>query len=406
MAGVSPVASSNPTRSRSRRGVVVSLLIGTVLGQALLLGLQVARTFTAPLDYGDWWVYFSSVRMLSAGLGQQIYDISAVDAFQKALGRPESGLYLYHPAYLLLAYPFASLEPGLSYVAWMLFNVTLLGISVAILIKSLVPPGERFLFSLLVLGSLPVYVALGSGQSTFVVLLGLVLLVTGILSRGDVKTGLGLAILLIKPQYLPVLLVLLLWQRRFKSLMYFAGFGSAILLLSWLLVGTDGLLSYPRLLLSGAASACYPLSHSINGIVNGLVAPSSALPVYAVLASVLAASYVLFLAKAGSEAGEHLVAVTVLVSMLISNYLLVYDLAIWAVPLALLWPCAMSGKGRFLVGFALLAPWVTQILAQHGIGFVWPTVGIELWALMWLYRMQLDGRTGVCTGMITGEQIL
>ncbi len=81
---------------------------------------------------------------------------------------------------------------------------------------------DRLLFALLLASMLPVFIAFLMGQSTMILLLGLTLVATGLRGRNDAAAGLGLAMLLIKPQLVVIPVALLVWRGRLRGLAYFA----------------------------------------------------------------------------------------------------------------------------------------------------------------------------------------
>ncbi|HEX2986684.1 MAG TPA: glycosyltransferase family 87 protein [Chloroflexota bacterium] len=388
MAGTSQVVLS-PSRGRSwfRRDVAVSLLLGVMIAQAVLLGVNMADQFSHPFGPVDWWTYFSSVSMLQAGHGQSLYDVPSLSAFQHSLGRETAVVYPYHPTFLLIAYPFVLLGPSLSYSGWVLFNLALMAGCLRVLAGALVPRADWRLFFLLVAASLPVYIALSTGQSSFVVCLGLTLLTIGMLRDSNLAIASGLVILLIKPQYIPVWLILILWRRKFRAIAWAATGGLVVLAASYVMVGARGLADYVRLLVSGPLSGAYSLSHTLNGLAHDVAPAGVAIYIYLLLSAVALGVYILLLKRAGHDLEPRItLSFTILVSMLVANYLVIYDLTIWAIPLALLWPAAASTRGKVVLSLAMIAPWVTQMAAQYGVGFVWPTVGLEILVLVLLYR--------------------
>ncbi len=366
---------------------IYPVLLGLLLGQGVVLGRYVTSNWRTPFGHEDWWTYVSSVYMLRDGQGHLIYDIPSLTAVQAALGRSEAVIYPYHPAYLLLVYPFAVLPPNMSYVGWMAFNIVLLAFCLQMLASRFVPTNERRLFFLIVGASLPVYIALAYGQSSFVVLLGVSLVVVGTISGHDIRSGLGLAVLLIKPQYLLLWLALLLWRRQLRALAFFSVAGGILLGLSYLLVGSDGLFSYVHLLASGAMAKRYAASYTLNGIAYALPGEASTAVTYALMSAVVLAGYVFTLVKTSRHTEQRsLMAITLLASMLVANYLLIYDLTMWSVVLALLWSSATVGNARFLLAAGFTAPWISFACAQLGFPFVWPTVAVAVAVLVLLFR--------------------
>lgn len=389
-----PVASSDRgipyTRFRLTRGHLHALLIGNLVAHVAFWLLYAARRFVvAPFGTDDFAVFRSAALLALDGRGSHVYDADYLRAFQASLGMPEVMPYLYPPFFLVAMLPFALLPPALGYLLWGAANLGLLALAAWLLARAFVPRGERLTFALLVCSSYPAGAALDLGQTSFVLLLGAALAAIGFVEGRDRLGGIALAALLIKPQLLPAWLLMLAWCRRWRALLCFAGVAvAALLVASPAVVGPDGAAGYFRAVLEAASEHRVgfqaPGSHSLAGLAYGVGGETSSRVAYLALAAVTLAAYVWLLHGLRRQTPENLriaAAATSVVAILLSSHTLLYDLILWAVPLALCWPELSRGRGRWLIAAGYGTPWFVSFFGMLGAGFVWPTVAVMLLGL-------------------------
>lgn len=379
---------------RLRLGHLIAALTGVLIVRALQLAQMVGLALAHPWDSlqgpADLYTYLTAADLVRAGAGARIYDASAFAAAQVARGLDNPLPYPYHAAWLVLILPLSYLPVGAAYLAWLAVDAAFLAAALALLCRAFIPRGQRLLFVILVLISQPVLLTAKSGQSTFILLLALTIVVIGIREQRDAWTGLGLAAMLIKPQLIPLIVLLLAYRRRWRALAWLVAGGLAILIVSIGLVGIDGLYGYARLLTDGRMSFAFPWSHTLLGLTTSLLGGSLAFPVYLLLAALVLAIFgrALTGGKSDDEGqsvdDDNLLALAVLGALLISPYAFVYDLVLWTVPAALCWQRLRRGKGIILLIAGLLAPLlamadpvIRQIYDGRGAA-VWLTVMVAL----------------------------
>ncbi len=220
----------------SQPGYLRVVLVGVLVAQVVVTLVTTTRLWLAPFSTGDWRTYLSVVQLLKHGRGQLIYDTQTLVVTQSGLGFEQLIYYPYYPAFLLLVYPFSLLPAGPSFVAWLAFNAGLILASMWLLAREFVPRNQRGVFFLLCLTALPLWLALRIGQSSAFLLLGFSLFAVGWRRGRDWQCGLGLTLLMIKPQLLPIFGLLLLWRRRRTLLSWAAGALLLAGLSAWLVV--------------------------------------------------------------------------------------------------------------------------------------------------------------------------
>ncbi len=124
----------------------------------------------------------------------------------------------YPPYTALLGAALAPLSAGVSFLIWDAANLLALLLALVLLSPMLPPPHRHWLW-LGALAFLPVYNCFIEGQASPTMLLGIVILWRGLRQGGGANwwAGLGLGLLLLKPQFLPIFLLYLLYKRNWRA---------------------------------------------------------------------------------------------------------------------------------------------------------------------------------------------
>lgn len=110
-------------RGNAGRRRLLAALAGLLLGQIGVVAFLALPLWLAPADTSgweacvDWRTYLSAVAILRGGQGTLLYDLPSLGAVQAAMGVDRVIAYPYHPAFLLLVYPFTLLPLGISFLA-------------------------------------------------------------------------------------------------------------------------------------------------------------------------------------------------------------------------------------------------------------------------------------------------
>jgi hypothetical protein len=328
----------------------------------------------------DFPAFLTGARLVAAGQGAALYDPAAQAPVQQAMLAPygyERGLLPYnHLPFLALALaPFADLPLPIGYAVWLGATVLALLVALALLSRELRAAARtpvearwapRALWAL-GLGFFPVYQNLLQVQTAPWVLLGYTLLIRYLRQERQIAAGLGLALVLVKPQLLIVPVLLLLYTRRWRALAAFAGLAAGLSLLITPLLGGFGWIgSYLRLLgnVAGASSdnsTIQPvLMENLRGFFTLLAAhydpaglgtgnvswvlPLTAVATVAVLAGLAWAWRGRAGAWAADPAGwDRRWAAAILAAPLVSPHTLPYELPIWILAGVLSWRGAREG---------------------------------------------------------------
>jgi hypothetical protein len=191
-------------------------------------------------------------RFIVAGRSDLLYELDAqraeqarlVDEGYLVLHRDDELRYPYPytPFIALLMSPFVGVSPLIGMAIWDILNLLAYAWGLWFLLRTLaLSPLLRLLFLLGGLTSFPFVVNLEQGQSSGVVMLALGLGI-GLLKRGhDLDAGLALGLLLLKIQWLPLLVLVLLWKGRWRALagmsataLVLVGLSIAVMAVGWI----------------------------------------------------------------------------------------------------------------------------------------------------------------------------
>jgi hypothetical protein len=296
-------------------------------------------------------------RMVAGGRGSELYDLDTQLEEQRRLiadgyirlSTDESLQYPYPytPFIAVLWSPLAGISPLVGKAIWDLLNIAMLAGGLWYLLLSLpLPRITRLLLLLAAITSFPFIVNLEQGQSSGVVMLGFAGGIALLRRERDLPAGLLFGLLALKVQWLPLLVLVLLFKRRWWALAGLAATTSALSLLAIAVMGTSWLPDYLRVL-EGAQRWDRALlldpqaSHSLSGGVIALFGRGSegALRIISFAATLLAAGLLLYLWRGpwrpGTARWDARMAITLLATMFTNLQLNTHDLCLLALPAAL-----------------------------------------------------------------------
>jgi hypothetical protein len=309
--------------------------------------------------YQDFTAFYGAAKMVRDGQIARLYDLDALYQVEKQFA-PEVPIrqaalpYNHTPFEVLVWLPFAYLNYLPAYVAWTVFNIVLLILSLR-MVRSRFPEVGEFslIFLLLAVGAfVPVVIALMQGQDPILLVFAFTLGLTLLEEGRDVAAGAALGLGLFKFHFV-IPLALILSVRRPRVLLGIIPVGAMWILVSALMVGWGGLVEFVqfswRLEKSGAGGAISSvgmpnlrgLIAELPGIVGGSVFAVSLTMVCSVVVMGVAAWVV-----ARSEVPVScLFAVASVASILVSYHAIIHDVA-WLVVVVLLLFCAPGGGTR------------------------------------------------------------
>ena len=331
-------------------------LLGTLLIHARFLWVSKDLVWKG---YPDFTIYYTAGTMVRLGWGRQLYNDAKQFEVQRNFAPQVSSRFgalpFNHPPFeAALFAPLSFLPYRSAYLLWLVANLGMLA-AVPIVLRAYVPLMGAFPIPVWILASLaflPIFLALLQGQDAILLLLLYVLAFASLKSGRPVWAGAWLAGGLFKFHLVLPFLVLLLLEVRQRTRIAcgFAAVAGVLLAASTATVGIEGVLSYPRYVLSlEAATAGGAIKPSDMPNVRGLLsllAPS--LPNFNWVVILLSA--ILFLIAAwiarssASDRSGLVFSLLLFTTVLVSYHSLGYDLSILALPMLLL--AAWLGDSR------------------------------------------------------------
>lgn len=336
----------------------VALLLAFTL-QAWLREVAWARAHGT--TYRDSLQFYTGGSLLRMGQPHRLYDLEAQRALQNVLFQKELEprivwdflLFVSLPFVALALAPLTHLDLPTFYLLTGIANWALLALLLVALLHLARSWPEPRRLALLVLALLwfPVSWNIIWGQVSFLLALAFTLALLALRSHHQTLAGLALALLWVKPQYVPLLLPCLLLARQWRAAAAFAAASALLLLLSWAIVGTEGLLSYIHLLRHiesmGFAYAMFPKDyHTLGGFMLRLFGLQG--PPWLLLSALLAAGLLVTIGQRGLHGPGY--ALMVLTAVLVSPHTNLQDLVV-------LLPVIALGGQVLRARPALLASW-------------------------------------------------
>jgi hypothetical protein len=304
-------------------------------GIVMALLLAVARSSSAPrLDFT---IFYSGARIVLDGRGAELYSTEVQRHYQRRLfARPHPLPYNHPPFELLPFLPLAMLPYRWAYLVWSAVN-TAIAVSVPLLLRPLIRvPENPFARELVVLMFLPLWVALGQGQDSMLLLLLVTLALRGLASEGKGLAGASIGLAMFKFHIAGPLLVLLARRGGARFLGGAVGAMAGAAAISALLVGWRTTLNYPRFVLEmdrtgGFGTIAGGNMPNLRGIAETIARGPLPLPVLGLLHVAL-----LLVALAVCWRSPRPYAPALLFTLLLSFHLYTHDLSLLLLPMMLL----------------------------------------------------------------------
>lgn len=288
------------------------------------------RTLTQ-VDFG---MFYSSALLLQ-NEPQNLYDQTKQTEYLHAVtglaGKAHYLPFAYPPFVALMFAPLTALSFRSAYFVLLAVNIALLIFSLWWLLSRLHYSREHTIaFLVIASGVLPLYAVLVLGHLTLLGITILTLFVTDVLGAHKMRAGLWAGLLLFKPILFPIPLFILLWKKQWKAVVLFLGVGLGLLLISYALVGWDGLKANAAMLFVMTSDYLLPRTQSLRGLAFAVGMETGA---WILLAGIL--TLVLWFAVARARNQRWILAAAMMAIMLVPPYLQFHDLAICLIGLAL-----------------------------------------------------------------------
>lgn len=407
------------------RKLAVTLAVGLLAGYILIWARSVQDS-RGPEGYVRRTDFISSLTgalIIREGNGPSLYDLDMQRVVEEQALAPYATLnpgellpYNHLPFEALLIAPLINLPFPVIFAIWTMLAGLAIGLTLGVMDEAMpVAHPTGWVMSLAACSYLPLIRALMLGQNSPLVLLGLCATYASVKHGRSSWAGLALLLVALKPQALPVILLVLLLQRQWKALLVFAGLMSALVVLVMPLLGAQWPLQYAQLLLGVAGwndpNAINPaIMYNWRGFFTNLVggdAPGLVTPLFVLLSLVSALLLVWAWRRSRSARGERTAhfyaygrpssdliwALAGVVAVVTSTHLNPHDLSLLIFPAWIIGAYATSGlwnapTSRFRLallwtGYAL-AP-LTLYLPNPALSVV-PTVLLMAVAMLMLAR--------------------
>lgn len=215
----------------------------------LLVAAVVWSANSVNAERTDFALSYVGAHLVHAGLGTRLYDIGLQVQLRDSMFRHASPIYFEHPPFeaLLLA-PLASLPFRIAYLIWGMFNVAVV-LAVMVWLRRYLPwPTEDLGYLALWLLFAPIVIAIYQGQSSVIVLGAFAAAFILLKNDQPMAAGAALGIGLLKFQFAVPMAIIFVLRRQWRFVSGFAISAAALGLLSWIAVGSSGLIGYVRLL--------------------------------------------------------------------------------------------------------------------------------------------------------------
>lgn len=407
----------NPADIRS----ICLLILGIdALIFALAFATQVnGQTVFGPPIGADFGAYYIAGKIYNTVAPDQIYSRQQQWQLYQELfptaPKNEELPYLNAPFFILPFLFLARLNYSWAFFIWVVFSVGIFVAGFRLLYQSCVSlPSDIYKVSLLMALSFGPFLieCLAGGQTSAVGFFCLAVALSSEMKGRHLLSGLALSLCLYKPTLLILMISMLILTKRYKTFIGFTAGNISLCFVSWLLVGTQGCLSYLKMLLvfadASASSQTTVLKLwkyvDLNSFFRLLLEDFFYLR-WAV--SGLVFLVVLFWlikiwwsARSKGQNQQHLVwAITLTWTLTLNVYLGIYDATLVVLSVLLTTQVIyqrsntpiteFSPAYKLLLLLLYLTPWVTQPIARL-IGIQLFTIALVLWGVYQVHQFQQE----------------
>ena len=215
----------------------------------------------------DWSLFYAQAMAVRAGAGANMYDPAEIDLYLQPLMRYYGGPAValngwpqpYPPWLAAVVVPFTLPPAPIGFALWLGASM-LAALFLGYRVWQFIPDLGRVGAALAVLAAVPVAWGLFLGQPTVLLAVPVGEMLISFKARKDFRSGLWLAVLLLKPQYALLFGVFILWKQRWHALAGAVIGGVAFILIGVLAAGVPSLLRFPA-----AVAELSDLKNSIAG---------------------------------------------------------------------------------------------------------------------------------------------
>lgn len=357
------------------------VILGALILEVAVFLIMVPVANPVHLRTTDFLNFYVGASIVHRGDGAHLYSRQVQDAEYESLVGYKSSQYFLHPPFEAVALaPLTALSLKQAYIAWMLFNVALLGCLPLLLIPCVSFVNRRPYLLFLAFCFLPVVIALNTGQDS-IILLFVFSAAYLLVSRGkEFLAGLVLALVAIKFQYLAILVPLLLCWRRLRLLCGMVAGGALLGFISLLVTGAHGLLQYLDFVRSFDAHGGYgglnpKVMVNARGFLAGIGYAEHASTYGAWIGMLLVAATALWMIRSQHESESSLhFSLLITIALVASPYAHFPDMTILVLPAVLAIDCVAtkaSSHPKLLASASAALFVIPHVLLSRGRHYWW-----------------------------------
>ncbi len=298
--------------------------------------------------YPDFAAFYSAGSIVRQGLGKQLYDeptqYRAQQQFAAEVSIRQGALAYTHPPFEALWFvPFTRVSYFTAYVLWDLTNLLFL-LTLFYLLRTSVPWLRQVPALFWLLGCLaffPVFFALLHGQDTIVLALLMTAVYVLLRRNRDIAAGCCLGLCVFRFHLVVPLILILLYQKRIRTMFGFVPTAAALGMISVVIVGWHSAFDYPgyiwhleparRIVSSGMAN--------VRGLLDPVLIPLTSKLAADIVILIVSLALIFFAARRwrlNSQAEFDLgFALSVIVTVLVGYHTLAHDLTLLLLPITL-----------------------------------------------------------------------
>jgi hypothetical protein len=209
----------------------------------------------------DFSQFYQAGQLAVSQHAHQVYDPDIQNQWASSLVAPiVPGKIFYNqsvPFLYVLLVPFGLLPYNLAYVAWCAVTLALAGTALYILVSlvGLLKGASKWLFLVGVFSSIPAYLTIWHGQTTFLLTAAFALVALFLMQKRDLPCGLCLALTTFKPQYLLPWVALIWGLDRKKVLLSLLLVEALLMGLAAIFIGPENIIGYAKVLTVAESSS-------------------------------------------------------------------------------------------------------------------------------------------------------
>jgi hypothetical protein len=303
----------------------------------------------------DFSQFYQAGQLAISKYSHQIYDPEVQNQWACALVAPYVPAKIFYnqsvPFLYVLLIPFGLLPYNQAYIAWCLFTMALALLALFLLIsrQGYLKGPARGLFLAGVLASIPSYLTIWHGQTTFLLTAAFALMALLLMQKRDLLAGLSLALTTFKPQYMLPFIALAWGMDRKRVLLALCLFEALLMAVAAAFIGPENIIGYPKVLAGAESTSRFigvnpQYMASMRGLLSTFLPHKTAMVITtglllaALLPMALIARAVIRRTQLDQSGCRWLISITFVIALIVSPHTHYFDCLLLSIPAALTLP--------------------------------------------------------------------